>query len=310
MDVLIDAVSYQQSQSAQPPSTASHQTPNANASTPQFRQVQTSHPSSQFQPRSTQAGSPHRCHLCARTYERADHLNRHLKSHENARPHKCSRCPKSFNRADLLNRHEASHDKHATGDSRPRIERGERVAAACRACVSSKSKCQEQKPCPRCVKKGLVCEDGAARESKALVRRESLMREDIGQAPSLTGSMSGSQRGYDSPASRYGDNLSSDIRELPPSLNPQQSYGAVAQHNTPPTVSGYYRNFAAAANSFDAVTSQDLGYLTGDSQFRCVQFFVLCVFAKLTFRSAWNLGSLLETLTSVKTLTLLSGTSI
>lgn len=45
------------------------------------------------------AGSSHVCHVCKRVYERADHLTRHLRSHENARPYQCTRCPKRFNRA-------------------------------------------------------------------------------------------------------------------------------------------------------------------------------------------------------------------
>ncbi len=40
----------------------------------------------------------HVCHICKRAYERADHLARHMRSHENARPYQCSRCPKRFNR--------------------------------------------------------------------------------------------------------------------------------------------------------------------------------------------------------------------
>jgi hypothetical protein len=98
----------------------------------------------------------HPCRLCGRIYERADHLNRHLKSHENARPHKCTRCPKSFNRVDLLNRHQAGHDRQ--GSDSISIERGDRVAAACSACVSAKAKCQDQKPCTRCQRRGIACE--------------------------------------------------------------------------------------------------------------------------------------------------------
>jgi hypothetical protein len=45
------------------------------------------------------ANSNHVCYLCKRVYERADHLTRHMRSHENARPYACSRCPKRFNRA-------------------------------------------------------------------------------------------------------------------------------------------------------------------------------------------------------------------
>ena len=41
----------------------------------------------------------HKCFLCSRTYERQDHLSRHLKSHENERSHRCPDCGKGFNRA-------------------------------------------------------------------------------------------------------------------------------------------------------------------------------------------------------------------
>ena len=48
---------------------------------------------------SSSTGASHVCHLCRRVYERADHLTRHMRSHENARQHQCSRCQKRFNRA-------------------------------------------------------------------------------------------------------------------------------------------------------------------------------------------------------------------
>ena len=97
------------------------------------------------------ASGVHQCRICKRSYERADHLNRHLKSHENARPFHCSRCPKRFNRADLLSRHLATHDRHSSRDpDRPLIKRTDRAAAACLACAASKSKCEDQKPCGRC----------------------------------------------------------------------------------------------------------------------------------------------------------------
>jgi hypothetical protein len=101
----------------------------------------------------------HQCRICKRSYERADHLNRHLKSHENARPFHCSRCPKRFNRADLLSRHLATHDRHASRDpDRPLIKRTDRAAEACLACAASKSKCEDQKPCRRCRTKNIPCE--------------------------------------------------------------------------------------------------------------------------------------------------------
>ena len=106
-------------------------------------------------------GSPpvHQCQICKRTYERADRLSRHLKSHENARRYQCQRCQKSFNRADLLRRHVATHDRHASlgaehGSYRPI----DRVTQACIACAAAKARCEDQKPCGRCRTKNITCE--------------------------------------------------------------------------------------------------------------------------------------------------------
>ncbi|KAK8064725.1 hypothetical protein PG994_007363 [Apiospora phragmitis] len=82
----------------------------------------------------------HVCHICKRVYERADHLTRHLRSHENARPYQCSRCPKRFNRADLLTRHETTHDRDDQAQGRPVIRRSDRAAEACLNCAASKAK--------------------------------------------------------------------------------------------------------------------------------------------------------------------------
>ncbi|KAK1731440.1 hypothetical protein CaCOL14_003707 [Colletotrichum acutatum] len=106
----------------------------------------------------TSPSSTHVCHICKRVYERADHLTRHLRSHENARPYQCSRCPKRFNRADLLTRHETTHDRDNTGKGRTFIRRSDRAAEACLNCAASKSKCEDAKPCSRCRSKNLPCE--------------------------------------------------------------------------------------------------------------------------------------------------------
>ncbi|CAM1502264.1 Fc.00g042480.m01.CDS01 [Cosmosporella sp. VM-42] len=105
----------------------------------------------------------HVCHICKRVYERADHLTRHLRSHENARPYQCSRCPKRFNRADLLTRHETTHDRDGGAKGRPFIKRSDRAAEACLNCAASKAKCEDQKPCNRCRTKSLVCQMPARR---------------------------------------------------------------------------------------------------------------------------------------------------
>lgn len=113
---------------------------------------------------SSTPSSSHVCHICRRVYERADHLTRHLRSHENARLYQCSRCPKRFNRADLLTRHEATHDRDGAtvggeaGKNRTFDRRSDRAAEACLNCSASKSKCEDQKPCTRCRNRGLPCE--------------------------------------------------------------------------------------------------------------------------------------------------------
>lgn len=111
---------------------------------------------------SVQAEQVFACDLCYRTYERGDHLSRHLLSHENARSFQCSHCSKRFNRADLLSRHVASHERHSKGptpqDRRPLIRRMDRASAACVACASSKAKCDDQKPCKRCLNKNIPCQ--------------------------------------------------------------------------------------------------------------------------------------------------------
>ena len=270
MDLLIDAVYQQQAEGSQAsPNSGSNTASSAPSTVTPPAQVPPSR--AQLQP---QSGLPHRCPLCARTYERADHLNRHLKSHENARPHKCSRCTKSFNRADLLNRHEASHDRHAKGDSRPRIERGDRVATACRACVTSKSKCQEQKPCARCLKRGIACESSAGSRnnrfsdfSSPLFKREALVGDGSGHAPSIVRSMgSGSQSGYESP---YSDNVPTNVPGIQPRSVPNQMAGVV-QGDMHTSGSSYYADSPPAGFNLDA-PPETMGFLPDLSQFRYVQ---------------------------------------
>ncbi|OWO98568.1 hypothetical protein B2J93_2886 [Marssonina coronariae] len=102
--------------------------------------------------------SSHQCRICHRVYERADHLNRHLKSHDNARPYQCHHCQKRFNRVDLLTRHVATHERLASQPGRTIIKRADRAGRACVACAAAKARCGDQKPCKRCLGRNIPCE--------------------------------------------------------------------------------------------------------------------------------------------------------
>jgi Zinc finger, C2H2 type len=104
------------------------------------------------------AAGAHQCRICQRSYERADRLSRHLKTHENARRYHCQQCEKTFNRADLLTRHVMTHRRHGAGSGHVDIPRADRAGQACIACAAAKARCEDQKPCRRCCVKNITCE--------------------------------------------------------------------------------------------------------------------------------------------------------
>lgn len=110
------------------------------------------------------------CGDCGRRYSRPEHLQRHVQTHTLGRRFACSICGKSFARADLKKRHEANHDndsvkKRRRTDASPGAGR---VAHACKACATARVKCQEDKPCQRCVKRGLTCVSSEAGSTAAM----------------------------------------------------------------------------------------------------------------------------------------------
>ncbi|PYI02791.1 hypothetical protein BO78DRAFT_400312 [Aspergillus sclerotiicarbonarius CBS 121057] len=61
------------------------------------------------------------CPACNKTFSKAEHLTRHLRSHTNERPYACTICEKVYSRSDVLRRHEKSHEKnHENILSQPR----------------------------------------------------------------------------------------------------------------------------------------------------------------------------------------------
>ncbi|KAL3451605.1 hypothetical protein BJX65DRAFT_293519 [Aspergillus insuetus] len=97
---------------------------------------------------------------CRKSYNRADHLIRHVRSHTREKPYVCQVCNKGFSRPDLLKRHAAGHS-HLQDGKRKRASthsKNGRVSQACKACATSKLKCDEEKPCRRCRDRKLFCD--------------------------------------------------------------------------------------------------------------------------------------------------------
>ncbi len=106
-----------------------------------------------MQPSSTRLYS---CGKCNKSYARLDHLSRHVRMHTQEKPYQCQICSKAFARADLLKRHTLGHSKDDP-NTKPAIIQHSRVSQACEACAGLHLKCEEEKPCKRCIKKGIHC---------------------------------------------------------------------------------------------------------------------------------------------------------
>jgi Fungal Zn(2)-Cys(6) binuclear cluster domain/Zinc finger, C2H2 type len=219
----------------------------------------------------------YQCGTCKKTYNRADHLIRHVRSHTHEKPYVCDVCNKGFARPDLLKRHAAGHDDHEKNDvdGGPTKKRKtatavdpsqtSRVMQACKSCASSKLKCSEGKPCERCKKKHLVCEDSSPGES------------------STPGRQTVYANGSDSAASS--SNLVGDARQdatqtLQGHLDPSKSAASDHQPYRPQTtvadgvleVSGTYfpeflRHVVAAPGSNDAMAGIDISTSFNQSYF-------------------------------------------
>ncbi|CAF3466118.1 hypothetical protein SNK03_008191 [Fusarium graminearum] len=110
------------------------------------------------------------CGHCGRRYSRPEHLQRHVQTHTLGRRFACGICGKTFARADLKKRHETNHEND---DSKKRrrtttaLNSG-RVTHACKACAAARVKCQEEKPCQRCTRRGLTCVSSDAGSAAAM----------------------------------------------------------------------------------------------------------------------------------------------
>ncbi|KAJ5978942.1 Zinc finger C2H2 [Penicillium viridicatum] len=100
------------------------------------------------------------CGTCSQSFTRIDHLGRHVRSHTQEKPYRCSVCNKRFGRIDLLSRHSALHDRESDSTKRQCTEGNSvttRASRACEGCAENHLRCDDDKPCRRCKRKGIHC---------------------------------------------------------------------------------------------------------------------------------------------------------
>lgn len=108
---------------------------------------------------SHQNSNPYACRDCGRSYSRPEHLVRHVQTHTLGRRFACEICKKSFARKDLLRRHVTNHENDSPKKRQRMVSspNSSRVSQACRPCALARVKCDEAKPCRRCVSRNLSC---------------------------------------------------------------------------------------------------------------------------------------------------------
>ncbi|KAF2795031.1 hypothetical protein K505DRAFT_348910 [Melanomma pulvis-pyrius CBS 109.77] len=110
------------------------------------------------------------CSYCGQGFKRDEHLERHILTHTNVRPFRCPECRVAFKRKDLLRRHyKTIHVPPRDDDDPASLRTGvvaiNRIPIACLNCAQSKTKCDKQASCGRCVKRKLTCERRQFRRS-------------------------------------------------------------------------------------------------------------------------------------------------
>ncbi|KAG6028314.1 hypothetical protein E4U40_001086 [Claviceps sp. LM458 group G5] len=105
------------------------------------------------------SGNLYACRDCGRSYSRPKHLVRHVQTHTLGRRFSCEICQKSFARKDLLRRHVVNHSNDSTNKKRRTnaSPAAGRVSHACRPCAVARVKCDDSKPCQRCITRKLSC---------------------------------------------------------------------------------------------------------------------------------------------------------
>lgn len=119
----------------------------------------------------------YKCTECGKTYESSNSLARHSSTHgDDPATHTCRVCLVTFYRRDLLTRHMKVHDRDSPGNSakqqqdtsrRPgKVVARKRCHTACKRCRDMRLKCNDQRPCTRCVKASVNCEESNNRRRR------------------------------------------------------------------------------------------------------------------------------------------------
>ncbi|RAL10934.1 Zn(II)2Cys6 transcription factor [Aspergillus homomorphus CBS 101889] len=87
---------------------------------------------------------------CRSSYQRREHLNRHLTRHNQDQRFCCPHCTSTLARSDLLRRHVRNYHP----DRRPPPSRTQK---ACSNCHVRKERCDGGSPCGRCERRGVAC---------------------------------------------------------------------------------------------------------------------------------------------------------
>ncbi|KLU91660.1 hypothetical protein MAPG_10178 [Magnaporthiopsis poae ATCC 64411] len=96
------------------------------------------------------------CPTCGVSFQRQDHLKRHVLLHDGHKPFVCSFCTRRFPRRDTLQRHLATHQPAEARQLDTAAGKG-RSDKACTSCRDSKQRCNGALPCQRCAKKQQPC---------------------------------------------------------------------------------------------------------------------------------------------------------
>lgn len=115
----------------------------------------------------------HLCDDCGNSFQRREHLERHVRCHLQVKPFSCRECTKAFSRKYgtvplpepytvclLLTRLLVCRDtlqRHLVTHGYPLGQSCKRAPQACRNCTRSKQRCTGQAPCDRCSRRGLPC---------------------------------------------------------------------------------------------------------------------------------------------------------